>query len=99
MDKTLNQHIDDYLFLTQRFIYCLNPYFLSVIEMPVFPTAKMAGKWAVRICRKLQEQGKLPAGMTVEQCVNLAKTAYSSAISDIDSKWADGLIAFIQGGK
>lgn len=74
-------------------------YFFVVIEMAVFPTGKMSRKWAVRICRKLQETGKLPAGMTLEACISAASSAYSGSISDIDTKWADGLIAFITGQK
>lgn len=67
--------------------------------MAIFPTSKMSGKWAVQVCMKLQELGKLPAGMTLDECINAAKTAYSSAISNIDTKWAEGLITFIKGSK
>jgi len=59
--------------------------------MPIFPTEKMAEEYARKICLKLVNAGKIPKDK-FDECVNNVKSGYSSAISDIDDKWAEGIM-------
>ena len=60
--------------------------------MPIFPTEKMAERYARRICLKLKDAGIIPEDK-FDECVTKTKEKYKSYIADIDKKWGEGLRA------
>lgn len=63
-----------------------------MIYVAVFPTDRMAERYARRVCLKLKDIGVISEDK-LEDCVAKIREKYKGYIADIDKRWAEGVRA------